>query len=68
MTCKFKSTLADLMMAKGSEARVICDLKDGDKNMQKDTNTKVHSCLKHCLQDFCLTQKSYTFTKTLRCD
>ena len=53
------------MMAKGSEARVICDLKDGDKNMQKDMNTKVHSCLKQCLHDQCLTQKSDTFTKTL---
>ena len=57
-----------MTIAKRSEARVICDLKDGDKSMQKDMNTKVHSSLKQCLHHLCLTQKSYTFIKTLSCD
>ena len=47
-------------MAKESEARVICDLKDGDKNMQKDMNTEAHLCLKQCLHDLCLTQNTFT--------
>ena len=45
------------MIAKVSEARVICDLKDGDKNMQIDMITKVHWCLKQCLHDLCLHKK-----------
>jgi hypothetical protein len=52
-----------MTIAKRSEVRVICDLKDGDKSMQKDMNTKVHSSLKQCLHHLCYTQKSDTFIK-----